>query len=53
MGGYGGYVWPAFGVTFLVLGILLAASWRSLRRREAALEALRAARSAAQGRPKP
>lgn len=27
MGGYGGYVWSAFGITFLSLGILL---WRSI-----------------------
>ena len=40
MGGYGGYVWPAFGATALVLAGLLVASMRSLRMREAALAAL-------------
>ena len=32
MGGYGAFVWPAFGVTALVMGWLLAASLRRLRR---------------------
>jgi heme exporter protein D len=41
MGGYGGYVWPAFGATALVLIGLLLASVRSLRAKEAALAALR------------
>jgi heme exporter protein D len=41
MGGYGGYVWPAFGVTALVLLGLLLASLRSLRARENALAACR------------
>ncbi|MBK8176797.1 MAG: heme exporter protein CcmD [Rhodospirillales bacterium] len=40
MGGYGGYVWPAFGITILVLAALLIASLRSLRARKAALDAL-------------
>ena len=40
MGGYGGYVWPAFGATALVLVGLLLASVRSLRAKEAALMAL-------------
>jgi heme exporter protein D len=40
MGGYGGYVWPAFGITVLVLLGLLLASLRSLRAREDALAAL-------------
>ena len=31
MGGYGGYVWPAFGATAVVLVGLLLASVRSLR----------------------
>jgi heme exporter protein D len=40
MGGYGGYVWPAFGVTAVVLLGLLLASLRSLRAREETLAAL-------------
>ena len=37
MGGYGVFVWPAFGVTALVMGWLLAASLRRLRSLERAL----------------
>jgi heme exporter protein CcmD len=28
MGGYGAYVWTAYSITLLALGINLAASWR-------------------------
>jgi heme exporter protein D len=44
MGGYGAYVWPAFGATALVLAGLLLASVRSLRAKEDALAALRQTR---------
>ena len=37
MGGYAAYVWPALGLTILVLGALLIASLKSMRRREAEL----------------
>lgn len=40
MGGYGGFVWPAYGLTALVLIAVLVASLRALRQREAALAAL-------------
>jgi heme exporter protein D len=54
MGGYGAYVWSAFGLTALVLGGLL---WQSLwlaRRREAELERLRkAVRGERPGRGRP
>lgn len=40
MGGYGAYVWPAYGVTAAVLIALVAASLRTLRAHEAALKAL-------------
>lgn len=53
MDGYGGFVWPAYAITLLVLGIMLAASWRRLRRREAALETLREAARAGRGEPTP
>lgn len=43
MGGYGGFVWPAFGVTILVMAALLLWSLRSLKARESALAALQAA----------
>ena len=45
MGGYGGYVWPAFGATAAVLLGLLLASLRSLRAREDVLAALQGRRS--------
>jgi heme exporter protein CcmD len=32
MGGYGAYVWPAYGLTFLVFGINLWSSLRETRR---------------------
>jgi heme exporter protein D len=41
MGGYAGYVWPAFGFAALVLIGLLAQSWVAARRREAEFEQLR------------
>ncbi|MFO1155983.1 MAG: heme exporter protein CcmD [Rhodospirillales bacterium] len=37
MGGYGVYVWPAFGVTALVLAVLAVTSLRRLRSREQTL----------------
>ncbi len=39
MGGYGGFVWPAFGASALVLGWLWVSSLRRLRRLERALAA--------------
>jgi len=35
MGGYGAYVWPSYGITALVMVILLIASVRSLSSTEA------------------
>ena len=40
MGGYGAYVWPAFGITAVVLIGLVAVSLRGLRSREALLDRL-------------
>lgn len=37
MGGYGAYVWPAFGATALVLAVLAVTSLRRLRSREQTL----------------
>ena len=42
MGGYAAYVWPALGLTVLVLAGLLIASIKSVRRREAELAQLEA-----------
>ena len=40
MGGYAAFVWPAFGITTLVMVVLLLLSRRSLAAREKALKAL-------------
>lgn len=37
MGGYGVYVWPAFGATTLILAVLAVVSLRRLRSREQTL----------------
>ncbi len=42
MGGYAAYVWPALGLTVLVLAGLLILSVKSVRRREAELARLEA-----------
>ena len=42
MGGYAAYVWPALGLSVLVLAGLLIASVKSARRREAELAQLEA-----------
>ena len=44
MGGYGIFVWPAFGITAIVLIGLLLASLRSLRDNEETLETLQGER---------
>lgn len=41
MGGYGGYVWSAFGFTLISMIGLLWLSWRAQRRRADELAALR------------
>ena len=45
MGGYAAFVWPAFAIAGVVMTVLWVASWRTLRAREAALEALQRARA--------
>ena len=40
MGGYAGFVWPAYGVALAVLGGLALFSWRRYRESSAALERL-------------
>jgi len=44
MGGYAGYVWPAYGLSVVVLTAVLVISLRQVRRREAELEQLQGAR---------
>lgn len=42
MGGYGAYVWTAYGVTALALALLFIWSWLGARAREAELAQVRA-----------
>lgn len=46
MGGYGAFIWPAYGVAAALMAALLVLSWRSMRQREALVESLRASRRA-------
>jgi len=43
MGGYAGFVWPAFGIALAVMAGFVVTSLRRLRAREATLRALEAA----------
>ena len=43
MGGYAGFIWPAFGIALAVMAGFVIASLRTLRSREATLRALQAA----------
>ncbi len=47
MGGYAAFVWPALAIAAVVMTVLWGASWRTLRAREAELEALQRARAGA------
>ena len=40
MGGYAGFVWPAYGIAFAVLGGLALFSWRRYRESTLTLERL-------------
>ena len=44
MGGYGGYVWPAFGIVLFVMALLWVASMRGWRNSEKILATLRNSR---------
>jgi len=44
MGGYAGFVWPAYGVAFVVLASLAVNSWGRYRQSVLALERLQQAR---------
>ena len=46
MGGYAAFVWPAFGVTAIVMVALLVASIRGLRKERRTLELMESARPA-------
>jgi heme exporter protein D len=43
MGGYAGFVWPAYGVTFAVLAAISAKSWQRYRQSVLALDRLQQA----------
>ncbi|WP_245651222.1 heme exporter protein CcmD [Paramagnetospirillum marisnigri] len=49
MGGYGGYVWPAYGISILVLLGVLVASVIGARSAEAELDAIQRVRRANRG----
>ena len=40
MGGYGAYIWPAYGVTVLLLGAAIVMTWRAYAKAKAQLAAL-------------
>jgi len=44
MGGYGAFIWPAYGVAAILMAGILILSWNDMRRREALVESLRAGR---------
>ncbi|MBE9555328.1 MAG: heme exporter protein CcmD [Proteobacteria bacterium] len=44
MGGYGAFIWPAYGAAAVLMMGLLVLSWKSMRQREALVETLRASR---------
>jgi heme exporter protein D len=43
MGGYAGFVWPAYGVAATILGGIAAQSWRRYRASRRALDRLQSA----------
>jgi heme exporter protein D len=49
MGGYGAFIWPAYGAAALLMAGLLILSWKSMRLREALVESLRAGRRQERG----
>ncbi|WP_040567301.1 heme exporter protein CcmD [Magnetospirillum molischianum] len=51
MGGYAGYVWPAYGISVVVLIGVLVVSVRQVRCREAELERLQGPRRERRGSP--
>ena len=40
MGGYGAYIWPAYGVSVLLLGGAIVMTWRAYTKARAQLAAL-------------
>lgn len=52
MGGYAGFVWPAYVVTTVVLVAVLIGTWRGLQSRRRQLDQLQAARGGRRRRAK-
>ncbi|MBL6932051.1 MAG: heme exporter protein CcmD [Rhodospirillales bacterium] len=52
MGGYGGYIWPSYIVTAVVLIVMLVASQRLLKGNEATIKALEPAKKEETGEEK-
>lgn len=52
MGGYGAYIWPAWGIAALVLGGLLFTSLRGLKTREQTLKTLETLRPSRRRAPR-
>lgn len=50
MGGYGAFVWPAYGLALVLMVAVLVASARAAKAREAELEALQQMRPARRAR---
>ncbi|MFP6748214.1 MAG: heme exporter protein CcmD [Alphaproteobacteria bacterium] len=44
MGGYGGYIWPAFGIVLAVMAFMWIAGMRGWRKSEQVLASLRSSR---------
>jgi heme exporter protein D len=44
MGGYGAFIWPAYGTAAILMAGVLILSWNSMRQREALVKSLRAGR---------
>tara|TARA_R110002110_G_scaffold60713_25_gene170855 strand:- start:545 stop:727 length:183 start_codon:yes stop_codon:yes gene_type:complete len=40
MGGYGGFVWPSYLITLVILGGFTLSSWLGMRRQETELKSL-------------
>ncbi|MCW9033327.1 MAG: heme exporter protein CcmD [Rhodospirillales bacterium] len=53
MGGHGGYIWPAYGATLLVMVALLVTSIRGLKADENTLKLLQADNGGRRRRPAP
>ena len=49
MGGYGAYIWPAYGISLLVLIGMVVLTLRAYRKERAALRVLERHKSAGEG----